>query len=83
MRADTKSLLDRLGQPEFNYREYDESPAKSTDRWPLFELIERQLHPLVSRQIEEAQPMVEAPEEEPQGNDVQALVARIARGRRA
>lgn len=82
MRSDTKRLLDRLGQPDFSYREYDDAPATSTDRWPLFEVVARQLRQGISRSSDET--LTPADAEGPQddvGNDIQSLIARIARGR--
>ena len=82
MRSDTKSLLNRLGQPDFNYREYDDSPAASTERWPLFEVVTRQMHHGLRQAADEI--VAEAPlEQEPDvtGNDIQSLIARIAKAR--
>ena len=84
MRSDTKSLLNRLGQPDFNYREYDDSPAASTERWPLFEVVSRQMRHGLGRASEEV--VAETPlDQEPEitGNDIQSLIARIAQGRMA
>ena len=84
MRSDTKRLLDRLGQPDFDYREYDDTAAISTDRWPLFEVVARQLRQGSSAAAEPAQ-TVEAEDEADTatGNDIRSLIARIARGRAA
>ena len=82
MRNDTKRLLDRLGQPDFSYREYDDAPATSTDRWPLFEVVARQLRHGVNRPSDEAASPLEAElAQDDVGNDIQSLIARIARGR--
>lgn len=83
MRSDTRRLLNRLGQPDFSYREYDDAPAASSDRWPLFEVITRQLHQGSSRPTDDQNDALEAEVEETSGNDVQSLIARIARGRAA
>lgn len=84
MRSDTKRLLDRLGQPDFSYREYDDTPTTSTDRWPLFEVISRRMQSGLGHPLEEALPEADliAPTEG-KGNDIQSLIARIARGRAA
>lgn len=82
MRSDTKRLLDRLGQPEFSYREYDEPAATSTDRWPLFEVVARQMRHGLARPAENAPDQAEATtEEDVVGNDIQSLIARISKGR--
>ena len=82
MRSDTKRLLDRLGQPDFNYREYNEPAATSTDRWPLFEVIARQMQQGLARPPEDAPAYDEVPlEEDVAGNDIQSLLARISKGR--
>ena len=80
MRIETKRLLDRLGQPDFQYREYDETPSSGVERWPLFELVSRQLR--VNRPVagqDDHEP--EAAEAADHANSVQALVGRIAKGR--
>ena len=84
MRSDTKRLLNRLGQPDFSYREYDDTPAASTDRWPLFEVVSRQMQSGLGRSVDEtaSEPSVE-PASENNGTDIQSLIARIARGRAA
>ena len=84
MRSDTKRLLERLGQPDFSYREYDESPAASTDRWPLFEVVARQLHQGLVRSVADSHDPDNAEAEAVEtGTDIQSLIARIARGRAA
>ena len=84
MRSDTKRLLDRLGQPDFSYREYDDSPVSSTDRWPLFEVVARQLRPGLGRTLEDKLTTPQTDEaSEPTGNDIQSLIARLGKGRAA
>lgn len=80
MRIETKRLLDRLGQPDFQYREYDEAAPSGVERWPLFELVSRQLRanrPHTAHDDHE-QDIAEAADE---ANSVQALIGRIAMGR--
>ena len=44
MRPETMRLLDRLGQPEFTYREYGgEADGDPAAAWPLFALTRRRL----------------------------------------
>lgn len=78
MREETKRLLDRLGQPEFKYREYkDEAAEDATHRWPLFELVERRLaKPVVNVQLD-----VEIDPVAPVENDLKSLISRISSGR--
>lgn len=84
MRSDTKRLLDRLGQPDFNYREYDEPAATSTDRWPLFEVVARQMRQGQIRAADDAPDHGEAEAQaDSVGNDIQSLIARISKGRLA
>jgi len=80
VREETKRLLDRLGQPDFNYREYkDDASDDVTLRWPLFELVERQLvKPVVSAPVSievENDPFVATE------NDLKSLINRISSGR--
>lgn len=84
MRSDTKRLLDRLGQPDFSYREYDDTPATSTDRWPLFEVVSRQLKQGLNRPTQDSViPDDVEHQADEAGNDIQSLIARLARGRAA
>lgn len=43
MRQDARALLDRLGQPGFEYREFSDTRFEDEDEniWPLFEAVER------------------------------------------
>ena len=80
MRVETKRLLDRLGQSDFKYREYHEVDAQSSAaRWPLFELIDRQMNDMRSvtanEQSSEAQPT--------QINDIKSLINRISAERQS
>jgi len=74
VRVETKRLLDRLGQSDFKYREYHEVDTQSSSaRWPLFELIDRQLNEArsVTNELDAASPATEA-------NDIKSLINRIS-----
>jgi hypothetical protein len=80
LRVETKRLLDRLGQPEFQYREYGEAQPSHVERWPLFELTSRQLHPnriSAGRRTVEARPNEAADDK---ANSIQSLASRISIG---
>ena len=80
MRVETKRLLDRLGQSDFKYREYHEVDAQSsTARWPLFELIDRQMNDLRSVPSNE----LATPTQPVQTNDIKSLINRISAERQS
>ena len=82
MRLETKRLLDRLGQGDFNYREYNNlEEASESHRWPLFELADRQLQQRAEQAAKQA-PVAEA-EQAPQANDIKSLVNRLAESRQS
>lgn len=80
MREETKRLLDRLGQPDFQYREYkDDESEDAVQRWPLFELVERRLvKPVVSASVQTGVEVVDATD-----NDLKSLINRISSGRQS
>jgi len=75
VRVETKRLLDRLGQSDFKYREYHEADTpSSTSRWPLFELIDRQLKEARLGSAPEHSESLPSTE----GNDIKSLINRIS-----
>ena len=81
VRIETKRLLDRLGQPDFQYREYESAASTGVERWPLFELVSRQLRASHAHSASDALPEAHAVNAVDSGNSIQALVGRIATGR--
>lgn len=81
MRVETKRLLERLGQPDFKYREYEGASSASVERWPLFELVSRQLRAGRGHAPLEMSQEQDAAEADDGRNSIQALVERIAKGR--
>ncbi|MDB5420977.1 MAG: hypothetical protein JWR59_924 [Brevundimonas sp.] len=81
MRVETKRLLDRLGQPDFQYREYEGAAQAGVERWPLFEFVSRQLRAGRPHAAPDAVDEPETPETPDSANSIQALVGRIAKGR--
>lgn len=80
LRVETKRLLDRLGQSDFNYREYNAVDTQtSTARWPLFELIDRRMNDARAHSSVED----ESAEVVAGGNDIKSLINRISEGRKA
>lgn len=80
MRVETKRLLDRLGQPEFQYREYGEAQASQVERWPLFELMTRQLHPSRGMSGQRPGQDLSNPDKPSADNSIQSLASRISSG---
>lgn len=78
LRVETKRLLDRLGQSDFKYREYnDVDVLSSISRWPLFELIERQMNDASGRSRVENSSATSGGDK----NDIKSLINRISEGR--
>lgn len=74
MRVDAKSLLDRLGRSEFNYREFADRFSE-LELWPLFEALlhDQRLSSISPRDVASgasAANMVQSPE--PEGAHVSA-----------
>jgi hypothetical protein len=79
VRIETKRLLDRLGQPDFQYREYGESQPAQVERWPLFELVSRQMRYSRSPAADGDIAKPTRPSEDG-GNSIQSLASRISMG---
>lgn len=79
LRVETKRLLDMLGQSDFQYREYEGPTSAGVERWPLFELVSRQISG--SRVNSAPGALPEAADAADSGNSIQALLGRIAAGR--
>lgn len=80
LRVETKRLLDRLGQSDFKYREYNDVDVQSSiSRWPLFELVDRQLNDAGGRT------RIDPDEQDAStgGNDIKSLISRISEGRKS
>lgn len=80
MRIETKRLLDRLGQPDFQYREYGEGQPADVERWPLFELVSRQLRNNRAFGVQGAEPGQQLRVLDDASNSVQSLASRISIG---
>lgn len=80
MRIETKRLLDRLGQPDFQYREYGEALPDHLERWPLFELVSRQLRPTRASAARAADQGQADHEVDERTNSIQSLASRISIG---
>ena len=81
LRVETKRLLDRLGQSDFQYREYEGAKSAGVERWPLFELVSRQLRGSRVHSAPGALPEAQAADAADSGNSIQAMLGRIATGR--
>lgn len=73
-------MLDRLGQPDFEYREYGEAQASHLERWPLFELVSRQLRPNRAYGTNGLNQVGDKDGTADSANSVQSLASRISIG---
>jgi hypothetical protein len=80
VRIETKRLLDRLGQPDFQYREYGDAQPDHVERWPLFELVSRQLRPNRAYGVQGAEQSQEPRSADDAANSIQSLASRISIG---
>lgn len=80
MRIETKRLLDRLGQPDFQYREYGEGSPADVERWPLFELVSRQMRSKKAYGSPGADQSRDLRSADDAANSIQSLASRISIG---